>query len=202
MTPAETKEKVVKTAHEIFDQLWEGPREYASAGCMYWAAATVKALREHGFPKPIIQAGSMSWPFVNEDQDDGVRITHLSYNWHYTRRQLPMLVVQALDSGKLPEIHCWAAMPAEPNAEDYKPFQKEPRQVRGELIDLSTGLFPRQLKLILPNKIWIGKKPPDYLWCESHEIPERVVYEPSFDAIQFAMKVLFTTRPETRNWFF
>jgi hypothetical protein len=111
--------------------------------------------------KAWIQAGSISWPMIAKEEDDGVCSTHFSYMWEgFTPHNVNRLACRLL-----PEMHVWVALPDE-------------RQV----VDFSTGELPEQAKRA--GFVWTGPKPPDYLW-DTH-IPEGVRYAPDLDATRLA----------------
>jgi hypothetical protein len=51
-------------------QEWYGDQQGHGGSCFYWSLTLMGVLMEHGY-RPLIQAGSMSWPIVPPGQDDG-----------------------------------------------------------------------------------------------------------------------------------
>ena len=133
-----------------------------SGGCVYLAHHTLEVLAEAGIPC-CIQAGTMCWPRVTEEQDDGVSSTHFSYVWEpeHPRSQ------EQMRAGRLPELHAWVGIPA-----------------TQEVVDLTTRNFPKACMAVL-GEPWLGPKPPDYLW--QRELPDWVVYEPNEQATLYTM---------------
>lgn len=131
--------------------------------CIQWAHATLDRLAEEGI-RATLQAGTMMWPIVDSEQDDGIRMSHFSYKWEWdsivTRYRMAIDV--------LPEIHAWCGI-------------VETR----EIIDLTTGFFP-QLCAKTSGLEWIGVKPPAYLWARIDMLPPRVYYIPDARATQLA----------------
>ena len=132
--------------------------------CLYYARETIAVLRHHGH-KAVLQAGSMQWPIIKPEDDDGVCNTHFAYMWEPDH---PLSVI-ATKFGLLPEIHVWVGLVE-----------------TQEVVDFSTRYFKeaaeeRDLK-------WQTEDPPKYLW--SHELPPLVRYVPDRDATIFAMKLL------------
>lgn len=134
-----------------------------SAGaCVLLAHHTMEVLIEEGF-RPLIQAGTMCWPRVTEEQDDGVSSTHFSYVWEPDHLQSQAQIA----AGRLPEMHVWVGLIE-----------------TGEVVDLTTRDFPRAHRNLLAEP-WLGPLPPDYLWCR--QLPEWVVYTPNAQATAYAM---------------
>ena len=140
------------------------------AGCLYWADTVVNQLAARGI-SAIIQAGSLMWPRIRPEQDDGVSPTHFSYVWDAHSPLTMSRVRQRL----LPEMHVWAAIP-----------------MANEIIDLTTKFLPHQCKQIIGYD-WPGDLPPDYLWATVAELPAGVIYDPSIEAIAVALLLLGKT---------
>lgn len=176
-TPLAVKEHILLVTQQIVAEYF--PAAFIMPGaCLYWSAALVKALRENGFPKAVLQAGSLQWPFKNPDQDDGVSITHFAYEWQPDSEKTKSRV----SYGMLPEMHCWVGIVE-----------------TQELVDLTTRQLPEQMYRCLKQD-WIGDKPPDYLWTDMNELPDRVVYKPDFQAIVAALKCLFLFHKASKTW--
>ena len=132
--------------------------------CLYYARETVAVLRHNGI-KAVLQAGSMQWPIVKPEDDDGVSNTHFAYMWEPDHP----LSILATKFGALPEIHVWVGLPETQEVVDFSTrYFKEAAEERG-------------LK-------WRTEDPPQYLWA--HELPNWVRYVPNRDATIFAMKLL------------
>jgi hypothetical protein len=106
----------------------------------------------------VLQAGSMHWPCIGENDDDGQVHTHFGYQWTGPNPNVP-----------LPEIHIWAG--------DVR---------KQEVIDLSVGTLPEACKLTTGRE-WTGPKPPAYLWTRTSRLPKGVHYELDREATLFAM---------------
>jgi len=142
-----------------------------SGGCVYYAHYTMEVLAEAGL-RPCIQGGTMCWPRVTEEQDDGVSSTHFSYVWEPNHKNSRFAAV----FGRLPELHVWVGLP------DTQ-----------ELVDLTVRNFPKACLQVL-GEPWLGPHPPDYLW--QSEPPERVVYEANEAATFYALcRIWLTYRP-------
>lgn len=80
-------------------------------GGFYWALA-VHAYLQRGKCDAILQAGTASWRFLSEADDDGSGPTHYSY----MASDDPLVYAMRLQDasmGKpiaLPEMHCWVAL--------------------------------------------------------------------------------------------
>lgn len=152
------KQMIYDTISDRMFKLYPRPQRL----CLHWAKEVCRELHKYGL-RTIIQAGDCSWPMIDEDQDDGVRNTHMSYVWtgKYERD---------LSMGQLPEIHVWAAIPA-----------------TNEIIDMTTKFWPELCPQMTGSK-WEGLPPPDYLWCKADELPKRVLYRPIAGATFFASR--------------
>lgn len=129
--------------------------------CLYAAHFSVSVLRKHGFDA-ILQAGSLQWPRVAPEDDDGVSPTHFAYMWD---PEGPTSLL-AKSRGLMPEIHIWCAIPS-----------------TREIVDVVTKDLPADCH----SKIgydWPGELPPDYLW--SREAPANVYYIPNPEATRYA----------------
>lgn len=142
--------------------------------CLYSAAFVAIAVTNRG-ERAILQAGSASWPFKAAERDDGIGPTH--YGYEFDLRD-PMSAA-CLMNGILPEIHCWAAIPAS-----------------GELIDLTTGHQPALMRVVLPEEEWSAAPLPGHFWGKADALPERWRYAPSAGAIQIALDFLRHGRPD------
>lgn len=134
--------------------------------CLHWADTTVKVLRNAGYNAQI-QAGTLCWPRIKPEEDDGVILTHFSYVWE-DPENIMECAIRTFRYGHMPEIHCWAALVDPPT-----------------LIDLTTGFLPQQC-LSMTGLAWTAPDPPDHLWATVDEIPDGVVYIPNWTAINFA----------------
>jgi hypothetical protein len=152
----------------IFESVQAGTESFrgedspASALCFYRTVLTVRALHARG-ERGILQAGTAEWAIRTPDQDDGISPTHFGYVWSPDEFDWTLLY----DQGVLPEVHVWAAMPAS-----------------REIIDMSSGCFPEQAKLLM-GWDWHAELPPKFLWTS--ELPSNAVYEAHPDATAFAL---------------
>ena len=147
---------------EIFKKVRKMTEDCNLGKCLY---ATLSAYFLLGplFPDILIQAGSMSWPIVEPEQDDGVSPTHFTYLWSPTDFQSYRAVLQ----DKMPEMHVWLVM-----------------------IDMTTYELPMQNARITGSK-WQAKPPPEYLWAEFDELPKmNVVYEANAEATFLAYQYM------------
>ncbi len=134
--------------------------------CLYCAHHTASVLWRHGVPA-VIQAGSLQWPRVRREEDDGEINTHFSYMWSPGS---PESIVSAA-IGNLPEIHVWVGIL---NTQ--------------EIVDFTTRhLVAAALER---HMIWTAVAPPSYLWCRADGLPDWVVYRPDQEASIYACSVL------------
>ena len=77
--------------------------------CLYYAHHTAAVLWRHGLPA-VIQAGSLQWPRVRREEDDGQIDTHFAYMWTPTSPESALSVAL----GNLPEMHVWVGILGQP----------------------------------------------------------------------------------------
>ena len=160
---SEEKDAVAQAAYDRY-RGWYGEEHMGNGSCLYWAQVGCVELWKRGV-RALPQAGSMSWPILmpGDPEDDGVRPTHLSYEWGEGGVDSQL----AIGMGALPEVHVWIGIPG-----------------TGEIVDFST----RWLRLAAERLglEWRTPEPPNYVWCRGEDLPAGVVYQPKLDAI-FAM---------------
>lgn len=134
--------------------------------CLYYAKEVMAVLNRNGF-RAVIQAGSLQWPCLQPEDDDGVIATHFAYMWSPTDPASAFSVML----GNLPEMHCWVGLINEQ-----------------EIVDFSI----RHLKSAAAthNVKWTAKNPPHHLWCPANEIPDDIRYIPNRDASIYAAILL------------
>ena len=140
--------------------------------CLYWMMAGIAAIRRHTGLLAIPQAGSVSWPIVTPELDDGVCATHFSMMWNTPKEDAVGIGMAEVSESAvaLPEMHCWIAIPE-----------------TGEIVDFSTLYLPR-----IAEKCgfkWRAQLPPRYLWTKARRLPERVFYEPNAAATRLAIQL-------------
>jgi hypothetical protein len=154
-------------ARLVEKQLPGGP---VGAACLLHAGAVVAQLRAYGVPA-VLQAGSAGWVRVPPELDDGVSPNAFSYEFLADAR-----CHRWLAAGMLPEMHCWAAVPA-----------------TGELIDVTTCFQPGQCRSIT-GMDWPGPPPPDFVWAD--RLPPGCYYRPDPLAIKIVAVFLCRVAPE------
>ena len=157
------KRVVIDRAKKIVDRI--EVRKHKA--CLYWARAVEHVLTSMGH-RAIIQAGTMHWPIVRPEDDDGVSATHFSYMWEPDSP----VSQRAVALGFLPEMHVWCALPD-----------------RQEIIDPTTQFLPQQT-LETAGLAWREAEPPEYLWCSCDALPDRVGYIPNLSATGLALSIL------------
>jgi len=133
--------------------------------CLYHAWAICAVAQQRGL-RLLLQAGTCYWPCVAPDLDDGVG--HNVFGYEY--EDIMAAGAEAMDV--MPEMHVWACDPT-----------------AGEIIDLTSGMFPAQAR-DLQNIVWTAVKPPDFLWCSPTELPTNVVYKATRPACERAVRLL------------
>lgn len=134
--------------------------------CLYFAHAVATVLHLLGL-RPVIQAGSMQWPRMRREEDDGVTNTHFAYMWQPDHPES----IMARAVGALPEIHVWVGLVE-----------------TQELIDFSTRHFRRHAEAC--GVKWTAEDPPAFLWAPAASLPDWVLYTPDRDATLYAASVL------------
>lgn len=146
-------------------------------------------IKAGNFPKGsrvLIQAGTMSWPFVTHEQDDGVSPTHFTYLFE------PDAIGNVINllTGALPEMHCWLAL--------YQPRKG------WSLIDLCSRYHKTQFKRLMPGSEWKAPDPPDYVWGGNESLPDATLYQPDELAIRtvltFAMESKLMTKVQVLSY--
>ena len=134
--------------------------------CLYYAHHTLSVLWRHGF-QAVVQAGSLQWPRIRKEDDDGAMNTHFAYEWSPHDPASAMSVA----IGNLPEMHVWVGIVD-----------------RQELVDFTT----RHLKAACAavGMAWTAADPPQYLWCPAGQLPDWVVYRPNREASIYACTLL------------
>ena len=87
---------------------WYGQQHMERGACLYWTLTGLGILHSLGY-RGILQAGSMSWPIIPPNLDDGQQPTHFAYEWSPWRPESQA----ALKLVMLPEIHLWIGLPDE-----------------------------------------------------------------------------------------
>lgn len=149
------------------------------ARCFFFAVHAIEAIREQG-QRAILQAGNASWKRIPPEMDDGVSADAFGYVW--SPKDLSSQI--AISLGGMPEMHVWAGiLPA------------------GEIVDMTTGFFPEQAKLLCDYD-WPGKRPPKYFWDTPDKL-EFGYYEPLAPATEYAVKLALRLygKERTRNLF-
>lgn len=151
---------------EIFDVAPADAAETPWGKCLYIAHAVATVLHKNGF-RPVIQAGSMQWPIIPRDQDDGADNSHFAYMWN---PEDPASIAARL-AGGLPEMHVWVGLVESQT-----------------LIDFSTRDIRRHAEAC--GLVWRSGDPPRYLWARADEMPDWVVYTPNRNATLYACTIL------------
>ena len=170
-TPTSTNPTIHQQVHAAVVsryQQWYGQEHMEKGSCLYWTLTGMGILKSLGY-RVLLQAGSLSWPILPPDLDDGKQPTHFSYEWSPWRPESQA----ALILGLLPEIHLWIGLPDE-----------------NELVDFSTKYLPQQAAQ--EGLIWKTQSPPDFLWCGPSDLPEGVIYRADMEAIRFALNFIRT----------
>jgi len=157
---------VVQEARQIMREYF--PHALGMTGsCLFWAAATIKAIRRHGAYAEL-QAGTCFWPRLKPDQPGEMRA--YGYQW-----SLNSATLRWLSMGKLPEMHIWTLIPD-----------------TLEIVDMTSGFFPARCMETL-NLDWPGDKPPEYFWQKAEyslDWPEGLQYVADPNATEIATRFI------------
>lgn len=152
---------IVSRAEELLPALLpSGSDATEQRKCLYWAAAVMMAGKEHN-RKLILQAGSASFLFLKQEEDDGKSPTHFSYMWEGNTRFVHM----GGNNISLPEMHIWCA--------DVE---------RKEVVDLTTRFLKEDT--LAAGFRWTAADPPRYLW--NSKLPKGWAYQPNREATMLA----------------
>lgn len=166
MKPTDRKfrEKIIAACYNVMEMTHPEVLQ-TPGGCLHWAFTVVEVLKLAGV-HAVVNAGSMSWPRLTPEQDDGkeTTLTHFTYLWEPDSPA----TLENLKNFKLPEMHVWAGIPG-----------------NQEIIDLSTGYIAEHC-VKGTGMDWPGPKPPAWLWCNVQNLPERVYYTPNRQATEIA----------------
>jgi hypothetical protein len=134
--------------------------------CLFYAHNTATVLCRHRY-RAVIQAGSLQWPRVRHEEDDGRIDTHFAYMWSPGAHDSAVSVAL----GNLPEMHVWVGL-----------LDSQ------EIVDFTT----RHLRAAAAARglLWTAADPPPYLWCPANDLPDWVVYRPDRDASIYACTIL------------
>ena len=132
--------------------------------CLYYAHHTLSFLWRRGF-QAVVQAGSLQWPRIRKEDDDGVMNTHFAYQWGPTQESAMSVAI-----GNLPEMHVWVGIVD-----------------RQEIVDFTTRHLKAAAAALGP---WTAADPPNYLWCPADQPPDWVIYRPNRDASIYANVLL------------
>lgn len=136
--------------------------------CLYIAHAAATVLHAHGL-RPVIQAGSLQWPIMNREDDDGTSNTHFAYMWHPEHPAS----LEARAAGALPEMHVWLGL-ISPNTQTLIDFSTRDLRAHAEACGL----------------IWRSGDPPEFLWATADTMPDWVFYIPNREATLYACRIL------------
>lgn len=162
------RNSTIDFARELTDGVAKQLGYQREACCLLDADALRFALCHSGIPA-LLQAGSMSWPRIRPEEDDGVINTHFSYVFE----AISPATVLAIMNNRMPEMHAWVAVPP------------------CTIIDTTTRFLKQQCEKLTDMK-WTADEPPDYLWCDTDdpEFPSGVMYRPDVVAIELANVML------------
>lgn len=138
------KKEIIDSARECFEG-WRkeySPSLHAPRACFQLSLFTRRALRDGGL-KPMLQAGTCSWPRIDLSKDDGKMMTHYSYQWDPTDPRSAL----AMAMGDMPEMHVWNIIQVGKHWEVIDPTTRYLRQ------NCEEAKVP-----------WLARKPPDFLW--------------------------------------
>lgn len=148
--------------------------ESIQRSCLHYSAFTAIAIAKRG-ARAILQAGSASWLFKAAECDDGAGATHYSYEF----APHDPLSATRLAAGFMPEMHCWAAIPA-----------------TGEIVDLTTRHLPDLLHQALPHEKWTAPIPPPFFWGQANTLPRGWSYVADRTAIEISLALLVRRSPD------
>lgn len=191
-SPTPDKDAIEKEVREEVERIFQAIKAETdqeillSGSCVWHAVAARRVLAKH-LPdaRVILQAGSMAWPCVTPEDDDGVSPTHFAYQWDPGSPDF----ILGLIRGDFPECHVWNAV--------------IPKSGKPMVVDFSAKYHRENCRLTQPDMKWTAPDPPGFVWYDEDSIPEGVCYTPSASAVQFIITMLCSkesaypiTRPE------
>ena len=164
MANRKTKRMIVKKARKLVKAHF--PSVAGSTGaCLYLSWAVCSVAREHKI-NLLMMAGSAYWPRVTSETDDGVEANRFGYEWD------PIEAAPHLAADIMPELHVWAGDP-----------------LTGEIIDLSTGDWPKQCLDVL-GVPWKAPSPPAFFWAPASSLPALAEYRATKEAGETALRLI------------
>lgn len=157
-------------ARQLFDESRKGLPHPESNLCILWAFAMAKALRNHGYKRAAINAGTANFRMVDPALDDGISPSHYSYEWD-DRLDFDTAVYRLVVGRTLPEIHAWAVIPEEQM-----------------IVDATTRYLP--ILAATAGFEWRTAPPPTTLWATAETLPDGWIYKPYEAATKLAYYVL------------
>jgi hypothetical protein len=134
--------------------------------CLYITHTVATALHKHRL-RPVIQSGSMQWPIMAREDDDGTVNTHFAYMWNPG----DIASIISMAHGALPEMHVWCGL-------------TQPQTI----IDFSTRNLREHAEAC--GLTWRSGDPPEYLFRRTDQLPDWVVYTPNCEATLYACRIL------------
>jgi len=164
MTTIEIKQAIAADARMLVARYFPDVDERGC--CLYLAGmAGVAAMKRGILLTP--QAGTCYWPRVTAETDDGVEANRFGYEWNGDPASAKRATMRP-GIVPMPEMHVWCADP-----------------VAREIVDLSSGLFPKQCERII-GLPWKAPLPPDFFWGQAVTAPRGVLYDPNREATTLA----------------
>lgn len=167
--PADTQAAVSLSCDDM-RSVAESVRRLASAystqqehACVILSALGAQVIRRRFGVRAVFQAGSAFWQFRKVPPPDID-----SYGYEYDESQ--PLSAARLREGKIPELHCWIALPD-----------------TGEFIDFTTGALPGLVRESTGFE-WALPAPPDFYWGRPEAMPGGWFYTASMQAISRVMR--------------
>ena len=162
----EKKDEVAHVVQYMVDFYW--PDLTPGLGsCLQHTVVGHLELKRRGI-ETVIQAGSICWPIIKPEDDDGVCNTHFSMMWEPDHPNS----VLSTQTGGMPEIHAWLGIVESQELIDFATYQLK------DLAKTTAGLE------------WTGEDPPEYLWTEGSELPGGVRYTPVGDAVEYVHGII------------
>ena len=174
-TPVATRTAILQEIEERLVSYRQ--RTLQPAGfCVPAARLAIDVARKHGISL-VLQAGSAKWPRTLPGFADGGPT-----NYGYTWRGLTPTVIERVQAGALPELHCWCV-------------------VKGtdEIVDPTAGEFPMQAAC-WAGIDWPGPQPPIALWALRNSLPPGTEYKADINATALVAQLISTAYPQFSAW--
>ena len=113
--------------------------------CLFYAHHTAAVFWRHRH-RVVIQAGSLQWPRVRREEDDGGMNTHFAYVWTPGAYDSALSVAM----GNLPEMHVWVGIL---DTQEIVDFTTRHLRAAAEARGMAWSRQTRRLSVVLGSRV-------------------------------------------------